>query len=118
MTTNVYYQHNSVKSTVVVTEEGLFHENEVPQDLSGGVELTVEVVHEVQLTDRSGNILILHFDVPKAQDATRVETSYANKVRSFSDTSDNEMPPGLYTTSIKGKGDLTRSTLQLPAGAE
>lgn len=116
--TNVFYEHNRVTSLITVTEEGIFHDGQVPEDVQGSAELDVDIVHEVQLSDREGNLIVLHFDVPKAKDSSRAEVPYASKERKFSDTSDNEMPSGLFTTDIKSASDGIRTLLQLPSGAE
>lgn len=116
--TNVFYEHNRVTSLITVTEEGIFHDGQVPNDVAGSAELDVDIVHEVQLSDREGNLIVLHFDVPKAMDSTRAEVPYEAKARNFSDTGDNEMPSGLFTTDIQSAAAGTRTLLQLPSGAE
>ncbi len=115
--TSVFYEHNRVVSDITVTEEGIFHINELPDDISGA-ELDVEIVHEVQLSDREGNLIVLHFNVPQAMDEDRSLAAYANKTRNFSDPSSNTMPSGLFTTDIKDIADGYRSLLQFPSGAE
>ena len=115
--TNVYYEHNRVTSEVTISDEGLFHTDDLPDDL-GTAQLDLEVVHEVQLADREGNLIILHFNVPKAQNKDREVEAYDGKGRKFSDISDNSMPSGLFTTEIRDNGNTYRSLLQLPNGAE
>lgn len=115
--TSVFYEHNRVVSEITVTEEGIFHKDQLPNDISGA-ELDVDIVHEVQLSDREGNLIVLHFNVPKAMDASRSETAYANKIRSFSDNNDNTMASGLYTQTIKENADKVRQVLEFPSEAE
>ena len=115
--TNVFYEHNRVVSLITVTEEGIFHTGQLPDDISGA-ELDVEIIHEVQLADREGNLIVLHFNVPKAKDSDRNEAVYDGKTRNFSDTDDNTMPSGLFTTDIKNNANSYRNLLQFPAGAE
>lgn len=119
-TTNVYYQHNVVTSTIVATEEGIFQAGQVPGDISSDPQITIQVVHEVQLTDRAGNLIVFHFDVPKAKDSNRNVIDYAagNKTRTFSSTTDNQMPTGLFTAVIKKRGEDTRSIMQFPKASE
>lgn len=115
--TNVFYEHNRVVSDITLTEEGIFHIEQLPDDISGA-ELDVEIVHEVQFSDRAGNLIALHFNVPKAMDEDRNVADYEGKTRKFSDSGDNTMPSGLFTSDIQNKGNTVRSILSFPSEAE
>lgn len=129
MGTDVYFEHNRVVSEVHVTEEGLFissktnPSNDLPNDISSSARLTVDVVHEVQLVNRAGDLLILNFDVPKAMNSSRVTIDYPiagppGKERVFTDTTNNSMPTGVFNDVKKAKGDTIRNVGGFPAGSE
>jgi len=55
-------------SKQVITENGIYKEDEVPDDEKGSAQLTVEVVHEVVLSDKAGRLSRMTFYVPEAKD--------------------------------------------------
>lgn len=129
MATDVYYEHNRVVSEVHVTEEGLFLSsktdpaNDIPSDISSPARLTVDVVHEVQLVNRAGSLIILNFDVPKAMDINRVTIDYPiagppGKERVFTNVSNNSMPTGAFNANKQAKGDTIRNVGGFPTGSE
>ncbi len=62
-------------SIVSITEEGLFHENEMPAGYDGAF-LNVEVVHSIMFVDEFSNFHTLLCAAPKAKNSARVETPY------------------------------------------
>lgn len=107
--TNVYYEHNRVISPIEITAENFYAAGSAP----GGetVAVTVDVVHEVQLADREGNLVVLHFNVPSPAAGTFAKT------RQFTPTGGGNMPAGLFTQDIKDNGDTYRNLLGLPQDA-
>lgn len=56
-------EYSRVVEELDVTEDGIFLKDKTPDDYAGAV-LTIEVVHQITLTDSSGYIEILKFDNP------------------------------------------------------
>jgi len=105
-----FSEHNRTFSKITITPEGAFHSTgdelvDLPEDLQGGAVLDIEVVHEVQMVNAGGEVMTLHFDVPKAKVQNRSETKYLNKEKRFSAIDGgNEMKDGVFTTDHKTKG--------------
>jgi hypothetical protein len=62
-----YIQSAKVVSTQLITEQGAYKKDQLPDEYGGAV-LEVEVVHAVYLTDQTGSTIKLEFDVPEAMD--------------------------------------------------
>jgi len=62
-------------SKVVITEDGLFHDGQVPGDYEGP-KLTIEVVHSITFVDERGTPLTLTCYAPQAMDETRALAPY------------------------------------------
>ncbi len=91
-----FIEINRTISKVYATERGLFHDTgdetvDLPEDLQGASLLKLDVVHAVQLSNAKGEVLILHFDIPKAQNINEIETSYNDKKVRNIDASDNQI---------------------------
>ncbi len=57
-----------VYSLFHITEDGVYKEDNVPEDYSGSGELKVEVVHEIILVDKAGRLFHKYYDIPEAMD--------------------------------------------------
>ena len=64
-------EYKRIYSIVKVTSEGIFKDGEVPDDYNGDTELTVEVVHEILLTDAAGRLERKVYAIPEALDRNR-----------------------------------------------
>lgn len=69
-------EYSRVVEELVVTEEGIFLKDKTPDDYAGA-ELTIEVVHQITLTDTSGYIEILKFDNPPPLNKDKTESTAA-----------------------------------------
>jgi len=63
-------EYKRLISKQIVTEDGIYKEDEVPSTYTGDVLIEVEVVHEVLMTDEVGRTMRLVFDIPKAKDSS------------------------------------------------
>ena len=63
-----FRQVRRLYSKQIITESGIYKEGELPEAKKGSAQLTVEVVHEVVLSDRAGRLQRLMFYVPEAMD--------------------------------------------------
>lgn len=57
-------------ATIGITEEGMFKEDEIPDDVVSSV-LYVETVYRIVLVDASGQLTYMDFDNPPAMDKER-----------------------------------------------
>jgi hypothetical protein len=62
-------------SKVILTEDGIYHEGEEPDNYDGA-KLTLEVVHAVLFVDDSGFLMTLSCNPPKAKNRTGAEVPY------------------------------------------
>lgn len=117
MTGNVeFIELNRTFSKVYVTERGLFHDTgdetqDLPDDLQGGSQLKVDVVHAVQMANSNGELFILHFDVPKAQNVDENERDYEDKKTRNVDSGNNQIEKGLVTSAFVSAGNEMRSLI-------
>lgn len=65
-----YREYYRLAADLIVTEEGLFKPDSVPEELSLNA-LYVEVVYRVVMTDEAGQLLYFDFDNPPAQNEDR-----------------------------------------------
>jgi len=65
-----YREYYRLVATLGVTEEGLFKEDQIPDDVVSSV-LYVETVYRVVLTDAAGQLTYMDFDNPAAMDSER-----------------------------------------------
>jgi hypothetical protein len=63
-------------SIVSITEEGLYHEGELPSDYDGAY-LDIEVVHSIMFIDEGGNFQTFLCAAPVAKNSAKAETPYA-----------------------------------------
>lgn len=63
-----FREYKRLYSIVVVTDDGLYKEGEVPSSYGGDTEVEIEVVHEILMVDSAGRIRRLVFDIPEAKD--------------------------------------------------
>lgn len=98
-----FFEVRRTTSKVVAVESGFFHvtgdsfdeDVDLPEDDRGGAAIEMTVVHAVQMANAKGEILILHFNVPKAKDNTGVESSFSNKSGgTITDGADHQMQSG------------------------
>ncbi len=83
-------------SIVSITEEGLYHENELPAGYDGAY-LNVEVVHAIMFVDEKGGMQTFLCAAPEARNSAGAVTPYK-----VSDLKMIEAPSGL---SYKNSGD-------------
>ncbi len=62
-------------SNVVATEEGVFHDGQVPGDYSGPI-IPIQVCHSITFTDEKGNLFSLTLKAVDAMNASRVVVAY------------------------------------------
>lgn len=62
-------------SIVVVTEQGLFHNGQIPGDYTGA-QLAVEVVHAIVFADESGSLITFTCSAPQAMNSSRNIVAY------------------------------------------
>ena len=62
-------------STVSITEDGLFHQNQIPGDYTGP-HLDIDVVHAIVFADESGNLMTFTCSAPVAMDSSRSPKAY------------------------------------------
>lgn len=113
-----FIELNRTFSKVYVTERGLFHDTgdetaDLPDDLQGGSQLKVDVVHAVQMANSNGELFIMHFDVPKAQNNQEQEKPYADKKTRNVDAGNNEIESNLVTTDFISAGNEMKSLLKV-----
>lgn len=63
-------------SKVIITEEGLFHDGQVPPDYTGP-QLPIEVAHSILFVDERGNFTTFTLYAPTAMDNTRHAKAYS-----------------------------------------
>lgn len=112
MASDEFSELNRTISEVTLTEEGVFHKDQVPDDVEGSGQLDVEVVHAVQLVNSKGEIFVMHFDVPAAQNDSRSETDYTNK-QTRESSSSNTMQAGKLDDDKIAKGASMKSLLNV-----
>lgn len=125
MPTDEFYEHNRTVSKIVAVESGFFHVTtdpfdetvDLPSDDQGGAFIEMTVVHAVQMVNGGGEILVLHFNVPKAKNASNNETDFLNKSTINTDGADNQIQNGKVDedqislgTSMKGLLDIGDNT--------
>lgn len=70
LTYNRYFEYQRIVSTVTVTDEGNFIEDNVPDDY-GGAELDIEIVHAVRMVNSRAELLLFEFYNEPAMDKDR-----------------------------------------------
>jgi hypothetical protein len=118
MPTDEFYEHNRTISKVYATERGIFHstgdeEVDLPDDLQGASLIELDVVHAVQMVNGGGEIFVLHFNVPKAQNQVENETPYINKETVNVDGADNQMQTGKVDENQIALGSSMKSLLEI-----
>lgn len=113
-----FIELNRTFSQVYVTERGLFHDTgdetqDLPDDLQGGSLLKVDVVHAVQMANSNGELFIMHFDVPQAQNKEENKKPYVGKKTRTVDSGDNEIESGLVTADFISAGNEMKSLLDV-----
>ena len=61
------FEYARLKSTQIITEQGIYKKDEVPEDY-GGSQLEVDVVHGIYLINETGELTQFQFKVPEAKD--------------------------------------------------
>ncbi len=98
-----FFEVRRTTSKVVAVESGFFHvttdpfdeDVDLPEDDRGGAAIEMTVVHAVQMANAKGEIVILHFNVPKAKNASDTESAYENKSGdTVTDGGDHQMQGG------------------------
>jgi len=64
----VFRQCQRIYSIQIITESGIYKEDELPDSEEGSAQLTVEVIHEVLMADKAGRTQRLVFAIPEALD--------------------------------------------------
>lgn len=67
---HAFREYVRIYSIFHITEDGIYKENNVPEDYSGSGDLKVEVVHEIVFTDSAGRLDHRYYDIPDAMDNT------------------------------------------------
>lgn len=114
MGNNEFLELNRTISKVYATERGIFHStgveaDDLPEDLQGGSLIEVDVVHAVQMANAGGELLVLHFNVPKAKDQGEDEQKYTNKTTVTTDGNDNQIQSGKMSETFLAKGNAMKS---------
>lgn len=91
-------------SIVHLTNEGLFHENQVPADYDGPV-LDVEIAHRILFIDElSGELQTMSFNPPPAKSSSRSIAPYtASEIKLRVATVDEEHADGHHYLPAKAK---------------
>ncbi len=63
-----FREYKRLYSKAIVTAQGVYKEDEVPDSYDGDAELEIEVVHEVIMTDSAGRLQRMVFAIPEALD--------------------------------------------------
>lgn len=113
-----FLEINRTISNVYATPDGIFHstgveEDDLPDALQGGALIEVDVVHAVQMANQKGEILILQFNVPKAQNKQETEKPYENKQTVNVDGADNQMQSSKINSKFVDKANNMRSKLSV-----
>ena len=125
MATDEWYEHNRTVSKIVAVESGFFHVTtdpfdeavDLPEEDQGGAAIEMTVVHAVQFVNGGGEIMVLHFNVPKAKNASDNLVGYGNKTTEVTDGGDNQIQSGKVNqnqidlgTNMKGLLDIGENT--------
>ena len=116
-----WFELNRTTSKVVAVASGFFHVTgdefdetvDLPEEDQGGAAIEMKVVHAVQMTTGKGEIMILHFNVPKAKNASGVESDYNNKETETTDGGDNQMQTSKVDDNLISKGNSMKSVLSV-----
>ncbi len=66
---HAFREFRRVYSIFHITEDGIYKEDNVPEDYSGSGELKIEVVHEIFFVDKTGRLSHQYYDIPDAMDS-------------------------------------------------
>lgn len=121
MPTDEFYEHNRTVSKIVAVASGFFHvttdpfdeEVDLPEDDQGGAAIEMTVVHAIQMVNGGGEILVLHFNVPKAKNSSDNETDFLNKQTINTDGGDNQIQSGKVDESQISLGNSMKGLLDI-----
>ena len=105
-----YVEYLRIFSVQHITSDGMYKENQVPEDYRGSV-LTAEVVHRVVLVSPNGELIKLDFNVPEAQDADGERSGGITRDGAIIQPGDNP------TVQLTRNSDQLPETLQLAGDA-